>query len=743
MKKRFLRMAALLLAAVLLLTGCNMPTLGDVMNKLYSAIQLGFVTPFDEMEYVRPDPDQFRQEMDTCMELAQTETDVDTLMESVYTVYGLYYDFATNYYLANIHYCKDMTDSYWSEEYSYCMEQEAQISAAMDQLLYALADSPLRAELESDSFFGEGFFDLYEGDSLWDETFTALMEQESALLDQYYDLNAQAVEVEYYSEEFFSGYGYQIEEVFLELVKVRRQIATYAGYDSYPAFAYEFYFYRDYTPEQTVSYLEQIKTELVPLYTGIDTTVWEPMPTSISLASGLAKARDILNQKYNVIAVIGDGSLSGGEALEGLNFVGSELNSNFIVIVNDNNMSIAENHGALYGNLKLLRETKGTAELNMFKAWGYDYLYVEDGNDLESLISAFEQVKNYQKPIVVHLNTEKGKGYSFAENCKEPWHWSVPFDIKTGEKKFNFSGENYNDITYNFLKDKIDEGENIIILTAGTPGVFGLNADKRKELNKHYIDVGIAEEHAVAMSSGLAKAACKPVFCVMSSFIQRTYDQLSQDLAMNKNPAVILVFWGGISDADETHLCTFDMSMMSNIPNLVCLSPTTKQEYLAMLEASLSQNENPVVIRVPQKVVNGDEINTNWEELQKSKIIKYGSNVAVLALGNFMNLGSEVCNLLNKEGLNPTLVNQRNYSVLDENLLDDLSKNHKIIVTLEDGILNGGFGEKIASFYGSTNIKVLNFGAKKEFTHRENVESIYRRNNLLAEQIVDKIKNIL
>lgn len=291
MKKRFLRLAALLLAAVLLLTGCYMPTLGDVMNKLYSAIQLGFVTPFDEMEYVRPDPDQFRQEMDTCMELAQTETDVDTLMESVYTVYGLYYDFATNYYLANIHYCKDMTDSYWSEEYSYCMEQEAQISAAMDQLLYALADSPLRAELESDSFFGEGFFDLYEGDSLWDETFTALMEQESALLDQYYDLNAQAVEVEYYSEEFFSGYGYQIEEVFLELVKVRRQIATYAGYDSYPAFAYEFYFYRDYTPEQTVSYLEQIKTELVPLYTGIDTTVWEPMYAASSEAQTLEYVR--------------------------------------------------------------------------------------------------------------------------------------------------------------------------------------------------------------------------------------------------------------------------------------------------------------------------------------------------------------------------------------------------------------------------------------------------------------------
>ena len=219
----------------------------------------------------------------------------------------------------------------------------------------------------------------------------------------------------------------------------------------------------------------------------------------------------------------------------------------------------------LYDNLKLLRETNGKAELNMFKAWGYDYLYVNDGNDISLLIEAFNKVKNSKKPVVVHLNTLKGKGYSFAETNKEPWHWSVPFDVESGDKKFNFSGENYNDITYEFLKNKIDNGEKVVVLTAGTPGVFGLTKDRREALKNNYVDVGIAEEHAVAMSSGLAKAGCRPVFCVMSSFIQRTYDQLSQDLAMNKNPAVILVFWGGISEADETHLCTFDMAMMNGI----------------------------------------------------------------------------------------------------------------------------------------------------------------------------------
>lgn len=464
--------------------------------------------------------------------------------------------------------------------------------------------------------------------------------------------------------------------------------------------------------------------------------------TSISLASGLAKARDLKGEDYNVIAVIGDGSLSGGEALEGLDFAGSELGTNFIVVINDNDMSIAENHGGLYDNLRLLRKTNGTAELNLFRALGYDYFYVNDGNDIGALIKAFEKVKDYKKPVVLHLNTLKGKGYKLAEDNKEPWHWSVPFDIASGDKKIDFGDtETYNDVTYGILRDKIKKDSSVVVVNAGTPGVFGFTPDRRKELGKNYVDVGIAEEHAVAMSSGLAKAGCKPVFCVMSSFIQRTYDQLSQDLALNKNPAVILVYWGGISGADATHLCCFDMSMMSNIPNLVCLSPATKQEYVAMLDYAIEQNEAPVVIRVPTNMVYGGDVNLTWEELKKSNVVKQGKDVAILALGDFVELGKNVVDALEKDGYMPTLVNVRNYSKLDEELLHKLQSNHNVVVTLESGILDGGYGEKVASFYGCSEVKVLNLGAKKEFTDRESVESIYKRNYLTVEQIVAKIKS--
>ncbi|MCM1323896.1 MAG: 1-deoxy-D-xylulose-5-phosphate synthase [Acetobacter sp.] len=466
--------------------------------------------------------------------------------------------------------------------------------------------------------------------------------------------------------------------------------------------------------------------------------------TSLSLASGLAKARDLKDEKHNVIAVIGDGSLSGGEALEGLNFAGSELKSNFIVVVNDNQMSIAENHGGLYHNLQLLRETNGAAELNLFKAMGYDYLYVNDGNDLETLIKAFESVKDSTKPVVVHLNTTKGKGYKLAEENKEPWHWSVPFDVESGEKKFDFgAGETYNDITYNLLSDKIKQGEKVVILNAGTPGVFGLTPEKRLALGVHYVDAGIAEEHCVAMSSALAKAGCKPVFCVNSSFVQRTYDQLSQDLALNKNPAVILVFWGGISGADATHLGCFDMAMMSSIPNLVCLAPVNKEEYEAALNWGLTQNEHPVVIRVPNVAVISGDIPLKEIKVNSFQTVQDGEKVAVLALGNFMALGKEVVAALNAKGLKPTLINPRFYSGVDEVLLERLKSNHQVVVCLEDGVLDGGFGEKVARFYGASDIKVLAYGGRKEFTDREPIESIYERNRLTVPQIVEDVLNVL
>ncbi len=464
--------------------------------------------------------------------------------------------------------------------------------------------------------------------------------------------------------------------------------------------------------------------------------------TSLSLASGLAKARDLKGEKHNVIAVIGDGSLSGGEALEGLDFGGSELNSNFIVVVNDNQMSIAENHGGLYKNLELLRQTNGKAELNLFKALGYDYVYVNDGNDIATLIKAFQSVKDSTKPVVVHLNTNKGKGYAPAEQNKEPWHWSVPFDVESGKPTVDFgAGETYNDITYNLLTDKIKQGENVVLMTAGTPGVFGWNVEKRAALGAHYVDAGIAEEHSVAMASALAKGGCKPVFCVMSSFIQRTYDQLSQDLALNRNPAVILVFWGGLSGADATHLCSFDMAMMSSIPNLVCLAPTNKDEYVAMLNWSLKQDEHPVVIRVPAGAPVAGMVSPI--ALHRSEVVEQGKGVAIWALGNFMKLGRDVVAALKEKGLAPTLVNPRFYNAVDEALLSELKKNHKLFITLEDGVLDGGYGEKVARFFGASDVRVLAYGGKKEFTDREPVESIYERNRLTVPHILEDVLSLL
>ena len=464
--------------------------------------------------------------------------------------------------------------------------------------------------------------------------------------------------------------------------------------------------------------------------------------TSVSLACGLAKARDLKSEKHNVIALIGDGSLSGGEALEGFSNA-AVLNSNIIIVVNDNEMSIAENHGGLYNNLRLLRETKGTAECNMFKALGFDYLYVEDGNSLESLIAAFKQVKDTPRPTVVHIRTLKGKGYKPAEENKERWHWNVPFEIESGKAKIDMSGENYNDITYDYLIDKIAKDKTVVAVNAGTPGAVGLTPERRAKLGQNFVDVGIAEEHAVAFSSALAKGGCKPVYMVLSSFIQRAYDQLSQDLAINNNPAVILVFSAGISGMDATHLGSFDIPLVANIPNIVYLAPTGKEEYLAMLNWGLKQNEHPVVIRVPLAVTKGGKAEESYGDLNRYQLVKQGSKVAVLALGSFFELGESVIAELKEQGIDATLINPRYITGVDEKLLNELAKNHQVVATLENGELDGGFGQKIASFYGASNVKVLNFGAKKEFTDRVPYDELIKRYHLTTEQITADILEVL
>ena len=468
--------------------------------------------------------------------------------------------------------------------------------------------------------------------------------------------------------------------------------------------------------------------------------------TSISLASGLVKARDLKGDKENIIAVIGDGSLSGGEALEGLDFA-SELQSNFIIIVNDNDMSIAENHGGLYKNLKELRDSKGTCTCNLFKAMNLDYIYVEYGNDLETLIHTFYDIKDIDHPIVVHINTQKGKGYQIAEENKENWHWCMPFDVETGKPKVTFEGEDYGNLTADYLLDKMKKDSKVVTLVAGVPTNIGFTKDKRERAGKQFVDVGIAEEHAIAMASGIAKNGGKPVFATHSSFMQRTYDQLSQDLCVNNNPATILVNTASVYGMnDVTHLGLYDIAMMSNIPNLVYLAPTSKEEYFAMLDWSIEQDKYPVAIRIPCNGVISDnrKVQNDYSNLNKYKIEKQGSKVAIVALGDFYQLGEQIVSeIKEKLGFVPTLINPRYITGLDKNLLEELKKEHEIVITLEDGILEGGFGEKIASFYGTTNMKVKNYGIRKSFPDRYIVDELLKENGITVEQIIDDIKEII
>lgn len=465
--------------------------------------------------------------------------------------------------------------------------------------------------------------------------------------------------------------------------------------------------------------------------------------TSLSLATGMAKARDLKGEKYNVVALIGDGSLSGGEAFEGLSNA-AVLNSNMIIVVNDNVMSIAPVEGGIYNSLKILRDTNGQAKDNIFKSMGYDYYYLEDGNDVEKLIAMFKAVKDTNKPTVVHIHTLKGKGYEPAETDKETYHWHLPhFMDKNAENQTQV--ETYTSITNDYLVEKAKKDKALMVVSPATPGATGLTPDVRAKLGKHYTDVQIAEQHAVGYISGLAYNGAKPVLEVLSSFIQRSYDQMSQDMAINNAPATILVFWGGISSADVTHLQVFDIPLISNIPNIVYLAPTNKEEYLAMLDWSVDQNKYPVAIRVPMTslVSTGVKDKTNYSNLNKFKFANKGEKVAIIGVGNFYQLGEQVQAKLKEQGINATLINPVYLTGLDERALDELKANHDLVITLEDGVLDGGYGEKIARYYSNSGMKVLNFGAKKEFTDRTPMNELNKRYHLTTELIVKDIENLL
>lgn len=467
--------------------------------------------------------------------------------------------------------------------------------------------------------------------------------------------------------------------------------------------------------------------------------------TSVSLAGGLAKARDLMGGKENVVAVIGDGSLSGGEAFEGLDYA-AELGSNFIVVVNDNDMSIAENHGGLYDDLRRLRETDGKSETNYFKSLGFDYRYVAYGNDVEVLIKAFEEVKGIDHPVVVHVATQKGKGYAPAEAHREEFHYGGPFDMATGNPLHIDETETYDEVAAAHLMAMAKKDPAVGVITAGTPGVFGFTPERRKEMGRQFIDVGIAEQQAVALASGMAKGGAKPFFGVVSSFIQRAYDQLSQDVAINNTPVVVGIFYGTLYGMnDVTHLGWFDIPLISNIPGFVYLAPTCKEEYLAMLDWAMNQTEHPVALRTPGMVAveSGKTFPTDYSDLNKYTVTCRGKEVAIIGAGAFYGLGEQVADALKEKGIEATVINPRYLSGLDEKLLKELEADHRLVMTLEDGCLDGGFGEKIARYYGTSRMAVKCYGLKKEFANRYDYAEMARANRLTAPQILEDVLTLL
>ena len=464
--------------------------------------------------------------------------------------------------------------------------------------------------------------------------------------------------------------------------------------------------------------------------------------TAISLATGLQKGRDVLGGTENIVAIVGDGSLSGGEAFEGLN-TAAALGTNIIIVVNDNEMSIAENHGGLYANLRLLRETYGQAELNFFKTFGFDYYYLENGHNLASLVDIFRRVKDTPRPTVVHIHTEKGHGYAPAVEKQEAWHYRSPFDRETGKSAGPRDNSEYMpSLLGDFLREEMKRDPKLVVIASAVPMGLGFTADRRREAGAQYIDVGIAEEEAVALASGMAKRGARPVYFTYATFLQRTYDQIAQDLCVNGNPAVINVLGASIFGMNDfTHICFFDIAMLSHIPNLVYLAPTTYEELVAMQAWAIRQDKHSVAIRVPEGEVyhTSEPVDTDYSALNTFRVGHRGSRVALIAAGNFYQKGDRVRQLLAEQGIDATLINPRYLTGVDTALLDELKKDHAVVATLEDGTLDGGFGERIVRHYGPSAMRVLNFGVKKQLYDRYDVDELLRENHLTDEQIAEDI----
>lgn len=466
--------------------------------------------------------------------------------------------------------------------------------------------------------------------------------------------------------------------------------------------------------------------------------------TSVSLATGLAKARDLLGRSENVIAIIGDGSLSGGEAMEGLNVAGSEINGNLIIVVNDNQQSISETHGGLYKSLADLRASKGASANNIFKAFGLDYVYEDNGNDIASLIKVFSSVKDIKHPVVVHINTTKGKGFALAEQNKEAWHWTMPFNRNTGLPTVSVPPVTYTSVAREYIMRRAETDDKFVLVTPNMPGSFGFTPDLRAKLGSKFVDVGIAEEQAVAMASGLAKGGANPLIITNTTFMQRAYDQLSQDLCINGNAVTILLNYANFDGlTDVTHLGIFGISAFSNIPNLTVLAPSNRAELVSMLDWSLDKANRPVIILMPGNAVTDGATQQPYDPT-KYNVTQYGEKVAVITLGDFYAKGQSLAEYIEKSfGFTPTLADARNASTIDAATLDEIAKDCKVVVTLEDGILDGGLGQKIAAHYSTTDVKVLTYGLNKVFYDRYDPNELLKSLGITNEQMAAKIAELL
>lgn len=463
--------------------------------------------------------------------------------------------------------------------------------------------------------------------------------------------------------------------------------------------------------------------------------------TSISLACGLASARDLAGETYDVVAVIGDGSLSGGLAFEGLDNA-VELGSGLIIVVNDNEWSIAPNHGGIYRSLADLRATQGASEHNVFRALGLDYRYLEDGHDVAALEAALSKLRGTDHPVVLHVHTEKGHGYAPAAANPEGWHHAVPFDVATGAVRPGAAAhpadENYANVTGALLADWMQTDPRVVAVNAATPYIMGFTPELRERAGRHFVDVGIAEEHAVSYVTGLARAGARPVLGIYATFLQRAYDQLWHDLCLNDVPATILVFGASaFGTTDVTHLGFFDIPMLGSMPGLTYLAPTCIEEYLDMLSWSIEHEGGPVAIRVPvaggvtsrPDFARSDDYAHSWEVLRK------GSQIALLALGDFLPLGEKIADALAVDGVSATLVNPRLATTPDEDLLGRLAADHRVIVTLEDGILDGGFGERCARALAAGDVRTLCYGLPRAFVDRYDPAELLARRGITVEGI--------